>query len=51
MDWFSKLITAVLKWLTAEAKTDVTSINATPDPELRKDLNDRINASDPRLRD
>lgn len=51
MNWITKIVVGLLTWLSNLAKTDVTSNDAMPQPDVRKDLNDRINASDPRLRD
>lgn len=49
MNWFESLITAVLKWLTSQAKADSISEDSKPDEILKKQLQDRIDLDNKRL--
>jgi len=45
MSVIEQIVTAILKWLTGLAKTEPTSEDAKPDPELKQKLLDRIDRS------
>jgi hypothetical protein len=45
MNVIEQIVTAILKWLTGLAKTQSTSEDAKPDPELKQKLLDRIDKS------
>ena len=47
MNWIEQIVTALLKWATGLARQETTSIDAKPDPELRKSLLSKLPGSDP----
>ena len=45
MNVVEQIVTAILKWLTGLAKTEPTTEDAKPDPELKQKLLDRVDKS------
>jgi len=49
MNWFESLITAILKWITSQAKVDSISEDSKPNEILKTQLQDRIDLEHKRL--
>lgn len=51
MNWVEQLLSAFLKWIEGVARKDQTNEDAKRDPNLLRDLQQRIAAHEQRMRD
>ena len=50
MNWIEQIVSSILKWFTTYVQSDKTSQDAKPQDDLKKQLHDRIDDHERRMR-